>query len=35
MRRIATALNSRSLRTRRGTPWRLEHVARILNQASR
>ena len=29
LRRIATALNSRALRTRRGTAWRLEHVARI------
>jgi site-specific DNA recombinase len=29
MRRIAAALNSRALRTRRGTAWRLEHVARI------
>ena len=29
LRRIAAALNSRALRTRRGTTWRLEHVARI------
>src|SRR5579859_6775517 len=29
LRRIAAALNSRALRTRRGTAWRLEHVARI------
>ena len=29
LRRVATALNSRALRTRRGTAWRLEHVARI------
>jgi DNA invertase Pin-like site-specific DNA recombinase len=32
MRRIATALNKRTLRTRRGTPWRLESVARVLKQ---
>jgi site-specific DNA recombinase len=31
LRRIATALNHRSYRTRRGTPWRLESVARVLN----
>ena len=30
MRRIATALNHRAFRTRRGTPWRLESVARVL-----
>src|SRR5579864_2906890 len=29
LRRIAAALNSRALKTRRGTAWRLEHVARI------
>jgi DNA invertase Pin-like site-specific DNA recombinase len=29
LRRIAAALNGRALRTRRGTAWRLEHVARI------
>lgn len=34
LRRIATALNSKGLRTRRGTGWRLEHVARITKQAS-
>jgi site-specific DNA recombinase len=34
MRRIATALNQRSLRTRRGSAWRLEHVARILKQGA-
>ena len=33
MRGIATALNQRSYRTRRGTAWRLESVARILKQA--
>jgi len=33
LRRIATALNSRSMRTRRGSAWRLEHVARIVKQA--
>jgi hypothetical protein len=31
LRRIATALNHRAYRTRRGTPWRLESVARVLN----
>ena len=29
MRGIAAALNERALRTRRGSTWRLEHVARI------
>ncbi len=29
LRGIAAALNHRALRTRRGTPWRLESVARI------
>src|SRR5579872_5824926 len=29
MRKIAAALNGRALTTRRGTAWRLEHVARI------
>jgi hypothetical protein len=33
MRGIAAALNHRALRTRRGSAWRLEHVARILNQS--
>ena len=32
LRGIAAALNHRALRTRRGSAWRLEHVARILNQ---
>ena len=32
MRGIAAALNQRELRTRRGSAWRLEHVARILKQ---
>jgi len=32
LRKIAAALNHRALRTRRGSAWRLEHVARILNQ---
>src|SRR5271170_6651655 len=32
MRGIAAALNQRAFRTRRGSGWRLEHVARILNQ---
>jgi site-specific DNA recombinase len=30
MRRIAVVLNHRAHRTRRGTPWRLESVARVL-----
>src|SRR5262249_28657299 len=30
MRRIAAELNALGLRTRRGSPWRLEHVARVL-----
>jgi site-specific DNA recombinase len=30
MRGIAAALNRREMRTRRGSAWRLEHVARIL-----
>jgi site-specific DNA recombinase len=34
MRRIAVALNHRALRTRRGSPWRLEHVARILKRGA-
>ena len=34
MRGIAAALNRQSLRTRRGSAWRLEHVARIIKQAS-
>jgi site-specific DNA recombinase len=32
MRGIAAALNRHEMRTRRGTAWRLEHVARILKQ---
>ena len=35
IRRIAATLNRQALRTRRGTAWRLEHVARILKQAAR
>jgi DNA invertase Pin-like site-specific DNA recombinase len=34
LRGIAAALNSRAYRTRRGTAWRLESVARIVNQRS-
>jgi site-specific DNA recombinase len=34
LRGIAAALNHRAYRTRRGTPWRLESVARILKQRS-
>jgi site-specific DNA recombinase len=33
MRKIAATLNQRAYRTRRGTPWRLESVARVLNAA--
>jgi site-specific DNA recombinase len=32
LRGIAAALNQRDFRTRRGTPWRLESVARVLKQ---
>jgi hypothetical protein len=32
LRGIASALNHRELRTRRGSPWRLEHVARIVKR---
>jgi DNA invertase Pin-like site-specific DNA recombinase len=32
LRGIAGALNQRALQTRRGSAWRLEHVARILKQ---
>jgi DNA invertase Pin-like site-specific DNA recombinase len=32
LRGIAATLNHRALRTRRGSAWRLEHVARIINQ---
>jgi site-specific DNA recombinase len=34
LRGIAAALNHRAYRTRRGTPWRLESVARVLKQAA-
>ena len=34
LRGIAAALNHREFRTRRGTPWRLESVARILKQGA-
>ena len=34
LRGIAAALNHRAYRTRRGTPWRLESVARVLKQTS-
>jgi DNA invertase Pin-like site-specific DNA recombinase len=33
MRGIAATLNERAYRTRRGTPWRLESVARVLKAA--
>jgi len=32
LRGIAAVLNDRTFRTRRGTPWRLESVARVLKQ---
>jgi len=32
LRGIAAVLNDRAYRTRRGTPWRLESVARVLKQ---
>ena len=32
MRRIAAVLNHHAYRTRRGTPWRLESVARVLKR---
>jgi hypothetical protein len=35
LRRIAAALNYRGHRTRRGSAWRLEHVARITKQGAR
>lgn len=34
LRGIAAALNHRALRTRRGSAWRLEHVARIVKQGA-
>jgi DNA invertase Pin-like site-specific DNA recombinase len=34
LRGIASALNRQSLRTRRGSAWRLERVARIIKQAT-
>jgi site-specific DNA recombinase len=34
MRKIAATLNQRAYLTRRGTPWRLESVARVLNGAA-
>lgn len=34
MRGIAAALNRRALRTRRGSAWRLESVARVLKQGA-
>jgi len=34
MRGTAAALNRQALRTRRGSEWRLEHVARIMKQSS-
>ena len=33
LRGIAASLNGRTWRTRRGTAWRHEHIARIINQA--
>lgn len=34
LRGIAAALNHRAFRTRRGSAWRLEHVARIVKQGA-
>jgi site-specific DNA recombinase len=34
LRGIAAALNRKALRTRRGSAWRLEHVARIVKQTA-
>jgi hypothetical protein len=34
MRKIASTLNGRAVRTRRGTAWRLAHVARICSRVS-
>jgi site-specific DNA recombinase len=34
LRAVATELNARGLRTRRGSPWRLESVARVVNSCS-
>jgi DNA invertase Pin-like site-specific DNA recombinase len=34
LRGIAAALNRKALRTRRGSAWRLEHVARIIKQGT-
>ena len=35
LRGIAAALNRKALRTRRGSAWHLEHVARIVKQGAR
>ena len=35
LRGIAAALNHRALRTRRGSAWRLEHVARIVRRCEK
>jgi len=35
LRKVAAALNARGYKTRRGTAWRLESVARIVNQKER
>jgi hypothetical protein len=34
LRGVAAALNRKALRTRRGSAWRLEHVARISKQTT-
>ena len=34
LRQIAARLNDQGLRTRRGSPWRLESVARVVNSSS-
>ena len=35
LRGIAAALNGRALRTRRGTAWRHEHIARVIKRGAR
>jgi site-specific DNA recombinase len=35
LRKVAADLNGRSFRTRRGTDWRLESIARVLNLNAR
>src|ERR1039458_1754619 len=35
LRGIAAALNGRALRTRRGTAWRHQHIARVIKRGAR